>query len=146
VFGYKAKSNTPDPTVIGKGTVIEGMVRVYGPVQVDGHIDGGLTAEGHVSIGPTGCVIGELIAEELAVGGRVDGKVTVRNHLYVAPGAMVRGEVRYGSLQVERGGVIDGSAVHGEDPSFTSDASASEPIASPSPPLPAAIRGAKVAG
>jgi cytoskeletal protein CcmA (bactofilin family) len=139
----KANSNRPGPTVIGKGTLIEGVVRVSGSVQVDGHIDGGLHAEGHVSIGPSGCVLGELIAEELAVGGRIEGTVNVRNHLYVAPGAAVRGEVRYGSLQVDRGGVIDGSALPGEEPKLKAEPA--EPVALP-PPLPAAMRGAKVTG
>jgi cytoskeletal protein CcmA (bactofilin family) len=145
MFGSKTKVAAAEPTVIGKGAVIEGMVRVYGPVQVDGHIDGGLSAEGQVSIGPTGCVLGELTADELAVGGRIEGKVSVRNHLHVAPGAVVRGDVRYGSLEVERGGVIDGSTLHGsEETPFSS-----EPLTSgvPAPAqLPAAMRGAKVAG
>jgi cytoskeletal protein CcmA (bactofilin family) len=145
MFGGKSKADAPEPTVIGKGAVIEGMVRVYGPVQVDGQIDGGLSAEGHVSIGPTGCVLGELIAEELAVGGRIEGKVSVRGHLHVAARAVVRGDVRYGSLQVDRGGVIDGSALHGaEETPFSSELQAAEV---PAPPqLPAAMRSAKVAG
>jgi cytoskeletal protein CcmA (bactofilin family) len=116
MFRSKGPAVSSEPTVIGKGTVIEGTVRVCGRVQVDGQIDGSLIAEGHVSVGPTGSVIGEVVAEELAVGGRVEGKVSVRDHLHVAPGGIARGEVRYGSLQVERGGVIDGSTAHGDAP------------------------------
>jgi cytoskeletal protein CcmA (bactofilin family) len=141
----KAKTNRPGPTVIGKGTVIEGIIRVDGPIQVDGHIDGGLSAEGHASIGPTGCVLGDLTADELAVGGRVEGTISVRNHLYVAPGAIVRGDVRYGSLQVDRGGVIDGSALHGEETSLKNEPTASDMPASRPPPLPAAM-AAKITG
>lgn len=126
MFGSKSKarsSSSSEPTVIGKGTVIQGTVRVCGRVQVDGSIDGTLIAEGHVSVGPTGVVLGELVAAELAVGGRVEGKVNVRDHLHVAPGGTARGEVRYGSLQVDRGGVIDGSTAHGDegDGASTSD-------------------------
>jgi cytoskeletal protein CcmA (bactofilin family) len=118
MFGSKSKtrsSSSSEPTVIGKGTVIQGTIRVCGRVQVDGSIDGTLIAEGHVSVGPTGVVLGELVAEELAIGGRVEGKVNVRDHLHIAPGGTARGEMRYGSLQVDRGGVIDGSTAHGED-------------------------------
>jgi cytoskeletal protein CcmA (bactofilin family) len=127
MFGSKNKSrssSTAEPTVIGKGTVIEGTVKVLGRVQVDGSINGTLIAEGHVSVGPTGSVLGELVADELAVGGRVEGKVTVRDHLHIAPGGTARGEMRYGSLQVDRGGVIDGSTAHGDegDGASTSDA------------------------
>jgi cytoskeletal protein CcmA (bactofilin family) len=138
MFGSK-RANPPEPTVIGKGCVIEGTIRVYGPVQIDGQIDGALIAEGHVSIGPTGSVVGELIADELALGGRVEGRVQVRDHLHIAPGASAHGEVRYGSLQVDRGGVIDGSTlIQGEssDPSGPVVVVEPEP-ALPPPPLPA---------
>lgn len=110
-----SSSSTTEPTVIGRGTVIEGTLRVSGRVQVDGQIDGTLLADGHVSVGPNGSILGEVVADDLAVGGRVEGKVTVKNHLHVASQGVTRGEVRYGSLQVERGGVLDGSTAHGEN-------------------------------
>ena len=56
-----------------------------------------------------------MIADELAIGGRVEGKVTARKHLYVAASGAVHGELCYGTLQVERGAVIDGRALHGEE-------------------------------
>jgi cytoskeletal protein CcmA (bactofilin family) len=71
MFKSKASASSSEPTVIGKGTMIQGTVKVSGRVQIDGHIDGTLVAEGHVSVGPTGMVIGEVYAEELAVGGKV---------------------------------------------------------------------------
>jgi cytoskeletal protein CcmA (bactofilin family) len=136
MFGSKRSSSSAssEPTVIGKGTVIQGNIKVCGRVQVDGVIDGSLIAEGHVSVGPTGSVLGELVADELAVGGRVEGKVTIKDHLHVAPGGIARGEVRYGSLQVDRGGVIDGSTAHGED-ADPGDASSIDDKASEPPPL-----------
>ena len=113
MFRSKASaSNSTEPTVIGRGTVIEGTVRVSGRVQVDGRIDGTLVADGHVSVGPSGAILGEVVAVELAVGGRVEGKVSVREHLHVAPQGIARGELRYGSLQVDRGGVLDGSTAN----------------------------------
>jgi cytoskeletal protein CcmA (bactofilin family) len=129
MFGNKSKgSASTEPTVIGRGTCIEGTIRVSGRVQVDGQIDGTLLAEGPVSVGPSGSIVGEVSAHELAVGGRVEGKVNVREHLHVAPKGVCRGEVRYGSLQVDRGGVLDGSTAHGEETSTlqTSDGSADE--------------------
>jgi len=115
MFGTKGRAASGDPTVIGKGTVVEGSVRVSGPVQVDGRIDGALIADGEASIGPTGSVLGDVFADDLMIGGLVDGSVSVRDHLHVAPGGRMTGEARYGSLQIDRGGVLAGSALHGED-------------------------------
>jgi cytoskeletal protein CcmA (bactofilin family) len=143
MFGSKRTAVSSEPTVIGKGTVIEGTIRVSGRVQIDGHVDGSLIAEGHVSVGPTGSVMGEVVAAELAVGGRVEGKVSVRDHMHIAPGGIARGEVRYGSLQVDRGGVIDGSTAHGEAPNTIEPTESAQPMASTSG-MPANVRAMTV--
>lgn len=112
MFGSKPAA---EPTVIGRGTVIEGTIKITGRIQVDGQIDGTLEVEGHVSVGPNGRITGEVLADDLVVGGRVEGKVFARKHLHVASSGTVRGEVRYGTLQVDKGAVMDGSALRGED-------------------------------
>ena len=144
MFGSKATKKATEPTVIGQGTVIEGTIRVSGRVQVDGQIDGSLIAEGHVSVGPTGTILGEVVAAELAVGGRVEGKVNVRDNLHIAPGGITRGEVRYGSLQVDRGGVIDGSTLQGEDTNTLEGTNSTGDSAHAPPPLPQAVRSVSV--
>ena len=108
------KSKAAEPTVIGRGAMIEGTVRASGRIQIDGQIDGRLEVDGHVSVGPNGRITGEVIADDLVVGGRVEGKVTAKNHLHVASTGAVKGEVRYGTLQVDRGAAFDGSALHGQ--------------------------------
>jgi cytoskeletal protein CcmA (bactofilin family) len=133
MFGKKPA----EPTVIGRGTVIEGTVRISGRIQVDGQIDGMLEVEGHVSVGPDGRITGEVVADDLVVAGRVEGKVTARKHLHVASTGAVKGEVRYGTLQIDRGAVMDGSALHGEN---DAKSAASEPALAPRPPqLPARV-------
>jgi cytoskeletal protein CcmA (bactofilin family) len=127
MFKSKAPASSAEPTIIGKGTVVEGTVRVSGRVQIDGQIDGTLIAEGHVSVGPDGSILGEVSADELAVGGKVEGKITVRGHLHVAPNGVARGDMRYGSLQVDRGGVIDGNTVRENGDTEASGTSASSP-------------------
>jgi cytoskeletal protein CcmA (bactofilin family) len=126
MFGKKAGS-AAEPTVIGRGAVIEGKVRASGPIQIDGHVEGALQVEGQVSVGPSGTVTGELVADDVVVGGRVQGKVFARAHLHVASGGSVRGEVRYGSLQIDRGGVIDGTTAHGQAADEAASAEASAP-------------------
>src|SRR5690349_14629054 len=111
---FNKKQPATEPTVIGQGAKIEGNIRISGRVQIDGRIEGCLTVDGLVSVGPTGAISGEVIAEELAVGGRVEGKITVHKHLYVAATGAVCGELCYGTLQVERGAIIDGRALQGE--------------------------------
>lgn len=116
MFGSSSKNVSNDePTVIGRGTVIQGTVRVQGRVQVDGEIEGTLEANGPVSVGPHGRINGELIGEDIAVGGVVEGQCTARKHLHVVSSGKVHGDVRYDTLQVDRGAVLDGRTLHNED-------------------------------
>ena len=130
MFGKKAAS-AAEPTVIGRGAVIEGKVRASGPIQIDGHVDGALLVDGPVSVGPSGAITGEVAADDIVVGGRVQGKVLARGHLHVASGGSVRGEVRYGSLQIDRGGLIDGTTGQGQADAAASTA-AGTPVEEPS--------------
>src|SRR4051812_44050765 len=109
MFGKRQRSATA-LTVIAAGTTVEGTLRGRGMVQVDGTVDGTLIAEGQVSVGPEGRILGEVTADQLSVGGKVEGALHARGHLHVLASGSVRGNARYTSLQIERGGVMDGTA------------------------------------
>ena len=111
---FGAKRAAAEPTVIGQGTAIEGNLRANGRVQIDGHLEGKLEVDGQVSVGPNGSISGEVIADELG-----DRRARRRqSHRAQAPVRRsqrpVHGELCYGTLQVERGAVIDGRALHGD--------------------------------
>lgn len=109
------RSKEAEPTIIGAGAVIEGIVRVTGRVQIDGRIEGTLDVDGDVSVGPKGSVDGELIGTNLVVGGKATGKISARNNLHVVASGVVQGDVRYDTLQVDKGGVIGGTTSHAEE-------------------------------
>lgn len=115
MFGKRQRLTAGSTTIIAAGSVVEGTLRVRGMVQVDGTIEGTLIAEGHVSVGPEGRIVGEVTADQLSVGGTVEGTILARNHLHVLASGSVRGDARYTSLEVERGGVMDGSASRVEE-------------------------------
>ncbi len=145
MFGSKSASPA-EITVIGRGAVIEGTIRASGRVQVDGRVEGTLEVDGHVCVGPSGSISGEVIADELAIGGRVQGKANARAHLHVISGGAVEGEVRYGTLQVDRGGVLHGNTAHGESAVQATSAGAEAlRAAPPPPPLPAGAARASIA-
>lgn len=135
MFRFDAKGKTGDPTLIGSAVIIEGSIRVEGPLQLNGRLSGVLIVEGAAAIGATGMVIGDVVANDLRVTGRVEGNVSVRDHLHVANGGCVRGDVRYGTLQVDRGGILAGTTVQGED-TISLDAELDEAATIPEP-LPA---------
>lgn len=98
-----------DVTILSVGCALEGKLTARGPVRVEGAISGGLTAAGPVSVAAGARILGEVRADTLTVRGKVHGIVFVRSHLQVLESGAVRGYARYGTLEVARGGVVDGS-------------------------------------
>lgn len=96
-----------EPTVVGRGSRIAGTLRASGRVQIDGEVEGHVIAQGHVSIGPAGSVLGELSADELVVGGRIEGTVRVTGNIHVVNGGSAIGVLQYASIQVDRGGALE---------------------------------------
>jgi cytoskeletal protein CcmA (bactofilin family) len=111
MFGGK---HAEGPTVVGEGSVIVGTLSARGRVQIDGVVECSVKAQGQVSVGPKGRVEGDLIADDVAVGGEIKGRVVARGHLHVVASGRVRGDMHYGTLQVERGAVLDGRTLQGE--------------------------------
>jgi cytoskeletal protein CcmA (bactofilin family) len=111
MFGGK---HAEGPTVVGEGAVIVGTLTARGRVQIDGVVEGSVKVQGQVSVGPKGRVEGDLMADNVAVGGEVKGRVVARGHLQVVASGRLYGDVHYGTLQVERGAVLEGRTLHGE--------------------------------
>lgn len=108
-------SSARDVSVVSAGSALEGDLRVRGALRVDGAVFGNVTTEGDMSVGPEGRILGEVRAKNLSLAGRIDGIVHVREHLYVQRGGLLRGHARYMTLQIERGGVMDGTTTRTSD-------------------------------
>ena len=96
-------------TVVSAGSALQGDIRVRGALHIDGAVCGNVTTDGDMSVGPDGYILGEVRARTLRVGGRIDGIVHVRQHLCMLRTGHVRGHASYHTLEIERGGVMDGS-------------------------------------
>ena len=99
-----------DITVLSADCALEGKLTARGPVRMNGAISGTLTTEGPLLVGSGARILGEVRADTLTVSGTIHGIVVVRSHLQVRASGAVRGYARYATLEVERGGVVDGNA------------------------------------
>lgn len=81
---------------------------------VAGVIEGTIESNATVTVVEGGAVIGDVTAVVVIVGGRIEGRVIARERLAMRPTGRIQGDACYGSLEVERGGVIEGraSALH----------------------------------
>jgi cytoskeletal protein CcmA (bactofilin family) len=96
-------------TSVGATTVVRGdLAAGDDDVAVQGRLEGDVRTTGSVTLAATGVVIGDIDADAVTVAGRVQGLVTARGRLYVLATGRIDGNVAYGTLEVERGGIIEG--------------------------------------
>lgn len=116
-------------SIIANGVTIRGAVDAEGAeLQVDGEIDGNVRA-GSLTVGDTGLVKGDLVAESVLVNGRIEGSVRARK-VQLAKNAHVQGDITHQSLAVEMGAVFEGQCRYLQDP-LRADGGAPQ-LASPS--------------
>ena len=82
---------------------------------IEGTINGNLISGRFLEIDYGGIFKGTAVVDNAEIAGTFDGELTVHNRLSIRASGLVRGKVRYGQLEIERGGRVNGRAEHDED-------------------------------
>ena len=95
-------------TLLAKGVVLTGEIRVEGTVRIDGRLDGEIQTKGQVIIGEDGLVQGTIMAGTVISSGRIKAKVTAMERVQLMKTATLIGEVHTPVLMMEEGARIQG--------------------------------------
>jgi cytoskeletal protein CcmA (bactofilin family) len=95
-------------TLLAKGVVLTGEIRVEGTVRIDGRLDGEIQTKGQVIIGEDGLVQGTIMAGTVISSGRIKAKVTATEQVQLLKTATLIGEVHTPVLIVEEGAKMQG--------------------------------------
>ena len=95
-------------TMIGKGTVVDGDVRVQNSLRIDGKINGNVRTTDTVVVGKEGEVVGQIQAKHVLLAGRVQGNIAVSGKVFLEATASVFGDVKASRLVVDEGAIFDG--------------------------------------
>ncbi len=102
------------PSIISSDMHITGSVTSDGEMQIDGQIDGDVTASS-LTIGTSGHIVGEVKAETVTVRGKVKGSIRARK-VELETGASVSGDIVHASLSIQANAVFEGQVKHADDP------------------------------
>ena len=94
------------PSLLGRDLIITGDIKTDGEVQVDGRLDGNLTA-GTVTIGEQGAVNGKIVATMVHVRGKVTGKIDSTT-IELSDTANVQADLIQDQLMISNGAFFDG--------------------------------------
>lgn len=108
---------------LGKGSRITGKLSFEGPVRIEGHVEGEITAQDTLTIGEAAVVVAQISGNAVVIQGRVTGDVVARKRLEIrAPGRLI-GNIVTPSLVIHEGVVFEGQCTMGNAP----QAAAGEP-------------------
>jgi cytoskeletal protein CcmA (bactofilin family) len=97
-------------SVIGGDAVITGDIGAADGLRVDGRIEGNVRC-GALEQGPSGTIVGDILAAEARLAGLVDGTVDVRI-LVLEGSSRITGDVTYETLTIASGARVEGRFSH----------------------------------
>jgi cytoskeletal protein CcmA (bactofilin family) len=84
-----------------------------------------VAASEHLVIGAEGAFRGSCEVETAEIAGAFDGTLSVRGRLLVRGSGAVKGDIRFGELEIERGGQLAGNVdAHAKGPQLATVAAA----------------------
>ncbi len=96
--------------IVGEGLSLAGDITACDLLVVEGSVQVTLNDTRAIEIAETGRFTnGKAAVEEATISGVYEGELTVRGRLLVRGTGRVKGAIRYGELEVERGGRLSGS-------------------------------------
>lgn len=102
------------PSIISADVKMTGTIISTGEIDINGQIEGDVRASA-LTVGETGAVKGEVIAETVVIRGTVEGRIRGRK-VQLCTGAKVRGDIFHASLAIEPNAIFEGAVKHAQDP------------------------------
>ncbi len=114
----QAQGSPPDSviSIIGPGMKVVGDCTSDGTVRVEGSVEGSIRAGKAVVIGKDGFVDGDIVTQDAVVSGRVRGTLTAESRVELQSTSQIEGEVVARRMQLEEGGILNGTVQMGEKP------------------------------
>ncbi len=102
--------------IVGREIVLNGEINSCDRLVVEGRVEANMKDCREIEIAETGTFKGQAEIDRADISGRFEGDLTAREHLVVRATGRITGKVRFGELEIERGGQIVGDLqVYGED-------------------------------
>lgn len=102
--------NTAMNTLLGKGSHLNGTLKVQGGLRIDGEFEGNLESNGTLVIGKDGYVKAEIKTKDAIIGGKVVGNITAVNKIELQSGASFTGDVKSRGIIIDNDVFFEGNS------------------------------------
>jgi cytoskeletal protein CcmA (bactofilin family) len=94
--------------VVGRGIALSGEIRACDRLIVEGQVEATLSDSRSIEISASGVFKGKAQIEAAEISGQFDGELVVSQKLIIHATGRVVGNIRYGEIEIARGGIISG--------------------------------------
>ena len=104
------KTNESQTTIISQGIFIDGHTfKGIGTVRIDGVYLGEMFVDGHIIIGQTGEVKGNVTTNSMLVAGTIIGNIICKDEVHVTETAMIEGDIQTAAIVIDHGAGMSGN-------------------------------------
>lgn len=97
-------------TIIGEGVIFEGgVIKGDGNVRIDGRYAGTIDLNGHIVVGETGVVEGEIKAFSALFAGKFMGNMKIEDTVHLAYRSNVNGNIECGKVIMDEDSIFNGN-------------------------------------
>ena len=94
--------------LIAQGSIIKGDFNAETDIRIDGEIEGNITCNNKIIIGPMGVVTGDIFCEDAEIIGTLNGNAKVKKLLILAETARVNGNLEMAVISIEPNAILTG--------------------------------------
>ncbi len=103
-------------TIIGKGSSIDGTMKVNSTLRVDGRVKGNVTTTDSLVLGKDGVINGEVVVRNAIIGGKLKGKLTASGKVVLETKSVFNGELKTTKLVIDEGAIFEGNCSMSAEP------------------------------
>lgn len=100
-------------TIVGKGSLFDGNLKVQSTLRVDGKLKGNITASDSLVVGKEGEINGEVSVRNAIIGGRLKGKLSASGKVVLEANSVFNGELKTAKLVIDEGAIFEGNCSMG---------------------------------
>ena len=108
VSSYGGGGSDGKKLIVGRDIALSGEISSCEKLVVEGRVEANITECSEIEIAEPGTFKGEATIDVAVISGRFEGTLVVRELLIVHSTGRISGSVRYGQIEIERGGQIEG--------------------------------------
>ncbi|MGL5318386.1 MAG: bactofilin family protein [Bacteroidales bacterium] len=99
---------------LANGTYIKGNINAQEDFRIDGNIDGDVSCNGKVVIGPHAVITGNVSCIHADVLGTINGNIELKESLIIRKTGKINGDITTKSLAVEPDAIFSGRCIMGK--------------------------------